>query len=259
MIVAFSGLAGAGKDTSADYLVAKYGFVKVAFADEMKRICFRLFPKSTREHWWGPSSKRNEPIEAYPTQTKTWDNCLKCNTRLVPNHVGGSEDSWWECPTHGMVHFYLTARYALQKLGSEWGRDCYENVWVDFVMNVYHCLVWRSGIARSVHYSYTSYDGLIVTSTPNGPKVKGVVVSDLRWPEGNEGQAVLEQKGALIKLKRGAGLKGAAGQHRSEMVQQSTPDEFFTHLIDNREWELDQLYAHLDYLATTHLLRGKKK
>lgn len=38
------GQAGAGKDTVADYLAAKYGFTRYAFADKLKQIARELFP-----------------------------------------------------------------------------------------------------------------------------------------------------------------------------------------------------------------------
>jgi len=46
-IIAISGLAGSGKDTAADFLVKNHGFCKISFADEMKRIVMRLYPKIT--------------------------------------------------------------------------------------------------------------------------------------------------------------------------------------------------------------------
>lgn len=38
MIIGITGLAGSGKDTAADYLVARYGFEKISFATIMKRM-----------------------------------------------------------------------------------------------------------------------------------------------------------------------------------------------------------------------------
>ena len=38
-VVAFLGAAGSGKDTAADLLVSEFGFVKIAFADVLKRFC----------------------------------------------------------------------------------------------------------------------------------------------------------------------------------------------------------------------------
>ncbi|MEW6770094.1 MAG: ATP-binding protein [Bacillota bacterium] len=45
MKVVIVGHAGSGKDTVADYLVAKYGFKKYAFADKLKEIASEMFPE----------------------------------------------------------------------------------------------------------------------------------------------------------------------------------------------------------------------
>jgi len=43
MIIGVAGNAGSGKDTVADHLVKHHGFVKVALADPLKRICREVF------------------------------------------------------------------------------------------------------------------------------------------------------------------------------------------------------------------------
>ena len=43
--IAFSGKMQVGKTTSAEYLVRKYGFIKLAFADKLKEIARDLFPE----------------------------------------------------------------------------------------------------------------------------------------------------------------------------------------------------------------------
>lgn len=44
MIIGLSGFARAGKDTVADYLVEKHGFVKLSFATPMREALYRLNP-----------------------------------------------------------------------------------------------------------------------------------------------------------------------------------------------------------------------
>ena len=43
--VAFAGKMQVGKTTSADYLVQKYGFVKLSFAGKLKEIAKDLWPE----------------------------------------------------------------------------------------------------------------------------------------------------------------------------------------------------------------------
>lgn len=43
VLIGFLGRSGSGKDTSADYLCSKYGFIKRSFAEPLKRACQELF------------------------------------------------------------------------------------------------------------------------------------------------------------------------------------------------------------------------
>jgi hypothetical protein len=94
-VIGLSGRAGAGKDTAADILIKQFGFVKISLADEMKRICARIYGWG-QDRLWGPSERRNLPDP----------------------DLGG-----------------LTARKALQHLGTEWGRAMYENTWVNLALH----------------------------------------------------------------------------------------------------------------------------
>jgi hypothetical protein len=104
-LIGISGLAGAGKDTAAEILVKEFGFVRVALADPIKRICKEVF-EFTDEQLWGSSERRNAVDERY---------------------LRG-----WLCARS--VSAFLTPRYALQTLGTEWGRDCYPDVWIDIAI-----------------------------------------------------------------------------------------------------------------------------
>lgn len=97
-IIGLLGHSGSGKDTVAKIATELCDCTSLAMADPLKRICKEVFDFSD-EQLYGPSEKRNEPDKRY----------------------------WRHLP----VDTYLTPRYALQTLGTEWGRDCYPNVWVD--------------------------------------------------------------------------------------------------------------------------------
>lgn len=223
MLVGCCGLASSGKDTAADFLVKNDGFVKVAFADPLKRIAKDVFDFSD-EQLWGPSEKRNAPDLRYLRKEDT-------------NEFGDF-----------IANVYLTPRYALQQLGTEWGRDCYPNVWVDYALRIAKQLLETidetevdTGIAgwHSLHYS--AKNGL--WQGENTHYVRGIVISDVRFK--NEVDAIHKAGGKVIRLLRGQGLEGAAGQHISEQELQSIPLEQFDEVIDNREWNLGQLEGHL--------------
>jgi hypothetical protein len=254
MIVGFAGQAGSGKDTSADFLVKNHGFVKVAFADEIKRTCARIYPKMTREHLWGPSERRNKFIEDYPRPHGPWlgiggtHRCACCNVAQDP-------DDRFE-PSHPS-QCYLTARFALQQLGTEWGRTCYPATWTDITMNASNLLLGRGG--TSIH-AYSPWKGLSVV--PGHQSVRGVVISDLRWPDGNEGKAIRDAGGILVKLLRGDGLGGAKAAHQSETAVAGTPDSFYDEVIDNRDtpdgvFSLEQLNEQLGVMAKKYSDRRK--
>lgn len=189
MIVGMVGRAGSGKDTVADLLVKNHGFVKVAFADLMKRWVKEAFD-FTDEQLWGPSSKRNEGDARYRRRRLDLDG------------------DW--------VDSDLSPREALQLLGTEWGRRCYEDVWVNYTLRIADRLL--AGNTRDVGYVnwYSAQSGLLFVGSY--PTPKGVVISDVRFP--NEVSA-LQAKGAVlwktVYIAPGApALTGQAAAHESE-------------------------------------------
>lgn len=208
MIIGICGKAGSGKDTVADILVRDLGFVKVAFADPLKRVCKDIFNFSD-EQLWGPSEKRNEPDFRY----------------LRTPHQQGFD------PVDGRPTTidaqYLTPRYALQQLGTEWGRDCYPDIWIEYAMRIAKELMAGRG-------SYTAKKGLDYAIDGGGHYLKpaGVVISDVRFVNEVEG---LKARGAkVIRIHRPLqGLKGVAGAHRSETEMDSIPAELFDEVLKN--------------------------
>jgi len=181
-IIGLCGLAGSGKDSAADFLVSHHGFVKVALADPIKRACAEWFGWD-EETLWGPSEKRNV---------------------ADPMRAGGR-----------------SPRYVLQRLGTEFGRHCYEDIWVSYALR----------IAREVldmHQHYVPSVGLAGRAS----LYEGVVIPDVRFL--NEVEAIRNAGGVVWKIERhGAGLQGAAAQHVSETEQTSIPAEAFARIVVN--------------------------
>lgn len=214
MIIGISGVAGAGKDTVADFLVRDHGFVKVALADPLKRIAQEVF-RFTDEQLWGGSNKRDEQDKRY----------LRPRGRgIVTRYSEGSE------PYEAL---YLTPRYALQQLGTEWGRNCYENVWVDYALRVAKELL--SNHLREYH----ARQGLHWAGGTPQTKI-GIVIPDVRFK--NEIEAIKTAGGKVVRIKReGSGLKGQAAEHASEAEQLTIPDEAFDYVLDNSNGPLSAL------------------
>lgn len=248
MIIGICGLAGSGKSTVADFLVRDHQFVSVALADPLKRICRDVFD-FTDEQLWGPSAERNKPDHRYPRFT--------VNPMTIAKDVKGDRvGEYRDTPTgREFVPLYLTPRHALQQLGTEWGRNCYPNVWVDYALRVATALLSKDPIIRP---TYSAQRGLNYTSIEaagrrpeNGGEVAGVVISDVRFL--NEVAAILKAGGEIWKVERpGAGLQGAAGQHVSEQELQVIPAKKITAILDN-----DQTLDHLRNLVGLFLERSK--
>jgi hypothetical protein len=171
-LIGICGKAGSGKSTVADILARDHAFVVVSLADPMKRACADWFGWGI-ETLWGPSTARNEP-----------------HARL-----GG-----------------LTARKALQQLGTEFGRACYVNVWINLALRTADSLLIGEKYRR---HSYTPERGLFDRGEGGGPEtIEGVVIPDVRFV--NERNAIRAAGGVIWKTTHGSGLEGSAGAHESE-------------------------------------------
>ena len=215
VLLAVSGHAGSGKDTVADMLVRE-GFVKVALADPLKRICFDVF-NFTEAQLWGPSEERNKPDKRYIRMKRgelgVAETILKNSEFVLERHPNPIED------------VYLTPRYALQTLGTEWGRDCYKDVWIDYGLEVAQALMSGAG-------NYTALKGFEPHVEPDD--IAGVVFSDIRFK--NEFDKLRSIGGKIIRIRRnnvtGTPAGGVVG-HASEEEQDEVDDSFFDAVIDN--------------------------
>lgn len=137
-LIALTGLAGSGKSTAADYLIASHGYVRVRFAGPLKAMIAAI--------------------------------------GLDERHIEGALK---ETPMEELCDH--TPRYAMQTLGTEWGRKCMGD---DFWVNL-----WRDNACRHTR----------------------VVVDDCRFP--NEARAVKAMGGVILEI---TGRGGIAGGHESE-------------------------------------------
>lgn len=96
MLIGFAGIMSSGKDTAANFLCKNHNFVRVAFADALKRAVGEVFDFSDEQLW---GKKREEP-----------------DTRYVREIIDGKA-------------VYLTPRFALQWIGTEGYRTCCHDIW----------------------------------------------------------------------------------------------------------------------------------
>jgi hypothetical protein len=98
MIIGLSGYAQTGKDTIADYLIEKYGFTRVAFADPIREALYKLNPKVRISDAAGVSV-------AHAVDNMGWEEVKKLSS---------------------------DTRELLQRFGTEVGREMFgENFWVE--------------------------------------------------------------------------------------------------------------------------------
>jgi hypothetical protein len=209
IVVGLSGLAGAGKDTVADLLVNDFGFVKVAFADPIKRAAMDWWDFS-EDQLWGASEMRNKPDLRYPTGLKE-----DLRPSFVPHYN--------TTPHTSMT--YLTPRYVLQKIGTDIARSLDKDVWLRYGMKVARQLLQHPD---KLNYKQT----VGVVEEKRSAPIAGVVISDGRFT--NELVHIGENGGKLIRIKRpGAGLSGEAAKHASETEHQEWPDDCFDYVLNN--------------------------
>ncbi len=221
-LIGIAGKAGTGKSEVARILSHK-GYTIIAFADALKRILKEVFDFSD-EQLWGPSSNRNSADPRFP--------------RAVLD-----EDS-----DTGKIS-YLTPREALQKFGSV-GRDCYENIWVDYTMRKAEAILNPEEYSKKQNkflnkyltiYNYSETKGVFsVGYKYNDDFVisAGVVLSDVRFI--NEADAIRERGGKIFLVKRETSLSGKAAEHESENGLPYDDESFFDAVIDN-SGDLQQL------------------
>lgn len=211
-LVAVMGHGRAGKDTTADYLVRNYRFVRVALADPMKRFCAEVFDFDSEQLH---GDKRDAPDLRY--------------IRTVER--AGSDPE-----TEVVTTSYLTPRYALQTLGTQWGRDCYPNVWIEYGIRV------SKKILSDPHSFYTAAGGLGKRIIP--VRTAGVVFSDLRFK--NEHAAMRAAGAILVRIHRpGLAPLGGISGHASEEEQKQMRDEDFDVVLHNTG-TIEDLYEQID-------------
>jgi len=184
MIIGLSGKAASGKDTIANEFVKEFGFIKISFADPVKRMAMEMFD-FTPSQLWGDSFNRDK-ID---------------------------------------VRYGFSPRDALQKMATSFGRDMYEDVWVNATKRVINKL-------QTTVSEYSSDKGVKVIYTPtkhdNINTDKNIIISDCRFL--NEFNFIKKQNWPIFRVKRNSEKKM---NHISEIDLDNIKDSEFTKVIDN--------------------------
>ena len=167
LLIGLTGLAGSGKSTCADYLIERGAFMRVKLAEPLKKMLRNLL------RFQGVGEQEIAAM---------------------------IEGELKECPTPFLNG--ITPRYAMQTLGTEWGRGCV------------HPTFWTDIAARQIErYMQDGWD---------------VVVDDVRFP--NEAEMIRRLGGRVARvIGRRSDLPGIG--HNSE---NALPVSLVNNTINNR-------------------------
>ena len=221
-ILGLLGPAGSGKDLVADWFVKNKNFVKVSFADPMKRFVLKSFPGMTEVRLWGPSEERNKDFEVddawwyeviglFGSATEEIVQKVLSHLDLSSRALAYNDLYTWLTNLRRSYPYTISARVILQTLGTEWGRQVDPLLWVRYGHQI-----------AQEHKAYNSFNG--------------VIIPDHRFK--NEVAYTQEQGGYVVRLVRLAkeGEQGNVGvvghQSESELKSISGSDFDLTLLLD---------------------------
>lgn len=207
MIIGLIGFAGSGKGTVGDMLVEKHGFTKLAFADSVKDATAAIFG-------WPRSLLEGDTDESRVFREK--------------------RDDFWSAK----LGYEMTPRLALQKMGTEAGRDVFgESLWV------------------------TSTERKMMQH-------ENVVVADVRFP--NEIKFIQDKGGFVVRVIRGpepdwyeTALEWNTSTNRSNLSMPNVHSSEWAWIGQPTDYMLwnngskGELEANVKYLLTTFAGPGR--
>lgn len=135
MIVGFAGHSKAGKDTAASYLIEHHGYVKRAFADNLKQLCSRYFKL---------------PLEAFENQ--------ELKDKLLETPVSIDQDNILELlleasHTINYINFNKITLPTSSSYIATTPRDILKYVGTDVFRNYVDELYWTKAAIKDLKYS----------------------------------------------------------------------------------------------------------
>lgn len=236
-VLGLLGPAGSGKDLLADWF-CEHGFLKVSFADPIKRFARDVF-RLTNEQLWGPSPERNKKFQVddswwFWAIGRLGTGSLELMTEVLEykyKTTGFLALHSWFTTLRRSFPTEISAREILQTLGTEWGREVDPLLWAKYAHHV-------AGILREdPTRGYTHVEGLSRPSLKGTKRAQGVIIPDHRFA--NEVATTQEFDGFVIRLRRLAleeKTVGIAG-HKSEAEQKTIPDSAFDLVLEIEEFE----------------------
>lgn len=204
-LIGIAGRGKAGKNTVADmisrHLASRYAVVQLAFADPIKRFVKEMFD-FTEEQVNGTLKDAPDPRYvrlrrgALGGMSVGFMRDRTTGKFVCRGSIFAGKETLFEalvdgndCVPNPLEDECLTPRHALQTLGTDWGRACYDRIWIDYALR-------RAAIFRELNLTL-------------------VVITDVRFV--NEARAIREKGGHVWHVSRpDGGLSGEAAGHASE-------------------------------------------
>lgn len=208
---------------------------QIGLADPMKEAARKFYDFSLTQ-LWGPSEARNAPDERYKREFTEHNavgasdpnaKCVRCGVpRNDPKPCG------WTWP--GPCVTFLSAREALQQLGSEYGRRLYADTWIDLGLRRAEMLLTKQRIEKPK-------DAHVFMSSWTIGKTDLVVVSDLRCS--NDVRKVKEVGGYVWRIDRTVDTTNPLYAHDTEreQVKAKTDLETYVDYVIANEGTIDEL------------------
>lgn len=266
--IAIMAESGHGKDFCGQWMVKNMGFIDLAFADHIKRLCRAVFKAFTDDALWGEPALRNEAVvinwdEA--TYRLTWglDDWImqianlpvekraeyKLTVKKWFEHI--RRVSTQEDPDKVLIQGSMSPRVALQLLGTEYGRAFEKKIWSGLIMEEVVPKLANKANGYERHFGLTQL-------SQSRPDIKGVVITDCRYL--SEMEHVQEAGGYVIKIVRNSkkgkeneALKHGVANHSSEVELQSIPNDKYDLVLEmddgaeNVYPRLEKMFADREY------------
>ena len=186
-LIGVAGKARSGKSTVAEMT----DFTVVALADPIKRAAKEFF-KFTDEQCWG--SLKDVGDTRYPRvfMKHAWERrttgkyeCKGCGKVTQPYDDGS-----------GPCQTFLKPRHVFQRLGTEMGRECFEDVWVNYLLDVAGDVLLEATYSKEsgVHWNpMRSQHGVVVPDVRFANEVAAIrKVGGVIWRCHREGEGIVE-------------------------------------------------------------------